>query len=79
MVSRVGLFGLPTDPSVLVQYINRSGGNERPIDVAEFADIPSPVKLSSNGYAYDGPSYNAGTLMFSANSNQENASTVCRF
>lgn len=55
-------FGLPTDPSILLQYINRSGGGERPIDVAEFADIPSPVKFSSNGYAYDGPPYNAGTL-----------------
>ncbi len=27
----------------------------------ELSDIPSPVKLSSNGYAYDGPPYNAGS------------------
>ncbi len=26
----------------------------------ELNDIPSPVKVSSNGYAYDGPPYNAG-------------------
>ncbi|MCA9113424.1 MAG: serine protease, partial [Planctomycetaceae bacterium] len=25
------------------------------------SDIPSPVKVSSNGYAYDGPPYNAGS------------------
>lgn len=54
-------FGLPTDPAVLVQRILRDGDQETATDVAEFSDIPSPVKVSSNGYAYDGPPYNAGT------------------
>lgn len=54
-------FGLPTDPSILVQHVSRSGDVEKLTDVAEFSDIPSPVKVSSNGYAYDGPPYNAGS------------------
>lgn len=54
-------FGLPTDPAILVQHIAREGDGEKLTDVAEFSDIPSPVKVSSNGYAYDGPPYNAGT------------------
>ena len=54
-------FGLPTDPAILVQQVVRNGDVEKLIDVAEFSDIPSPVKVSSNGYAYDGPPYNAGT------------------
>lgn len=54
-------FGLPTDPSILVQHVARTGDTEKSTDVAEFSDIPSPVKVSSNGYAYDGPPYNAGT------------------
>ena len=54
-------FGLPTDPSILVQHVVRTGDSEKATDVAEFSDIPSPVKLSSNGYAYDGPPYNAGS------------------
>ena len=54
-------FGLPTDPSILVQHVARTGDTEKLTDVAEFSDIPSPVKLSSNGYAYDGPPYNAGS------------------
>jgi hypothetical protein len=54
-------FGLPTDPAILVQHVSRTGDVEKLIDVAEFSDIPSPVKVSSNGYAYDGPPYNAGT------------------
>src|SRR5690606_1391974 len=53
--------GLPTDPSILVQHVAKSGDEEKLTDVAEFADIPSPVKVSSNGYAYDGPPYNAGS------------------
>ncbi|MBI3866672.1 MAG: serine protease [Planctomycetia bacterium] len=52
---------LPTDPSILVQHVARTGDAEKLTDVAEFSDIPSPVKVSSNGYAYDGPPYNAGT------------------
>ena len=53
--------GLPTDPSVIVQQVVGSGADETVTDVAEFQDIPSPVKVSSNGYAYDGPPYNAGS------------------
>lgn len=54
-------FGLPTDPSVLVQHVAKTPEGEKLTDVAEFSDIPSPVKVSSNGYAYDGPPYNAGS------------------
>ena len=54
-------FGLPTDPAILVQYVSGSGDTEKLSDVAEFSDIPSPVKVSSNGYAYDGPPYDAGS------------------
>lgn len=54
-------FGLPTDPAILVQHVAGSGSDEKLTDVAEFSDIPSPVKVSSNGYAYDGPPYNAGS------------------
>lgn len=54
-------FGLPTDPTILVQHVARTVQGEKLTDVAEFNDIPSPVRVSSNGYAYDGPPYNAGT------------------
>lgn len=50
--------GLPTDPAILVQHVAKDG---KLTDVLELSDIPSPVKVSSNGYAYDGPPYNAGT------------------
>lgn len=53
--------GLATDPSIIVQHVDRSGGEEKLTDVAELSDIASPVKVSSNGYAYDGPPYNAGS------------------
>ncbi|MBN9520209.1 serine protease [bacterium] len=55
--------GLPTDPAVLVQRVvkGEKGAPDTLTDVLELADIPSPVKVSSNGYAYDGPPYNAGT------------------
>ena len=53
--------GLPTDPAVLVQQVTRTADGEKVVDVAEFSDIPSPVKVSSNGYAYDGPPFNPGT------------------
>lgn len=49
--------GLPTDPAVVIQRVN---GTEL-VDVLELSDIPSPVKVSSNGYAYDGPPYNPGS------------------
>ena len=54
-------FGLPTDPAILVQHVSGAGEQEKLTDVAELSDIPSPVKISSNGYAYDGPPYNAGS------------------
>jgi len=54
-------FGLPTDPAVLIQQVRREGNAETLVDLVEFSDIPSPVKVSSNGYAYDGPPYNAGS------------------
>lgn len=54
-------FGLPTDPAIVVQHVAGSGDQESLTDVAELNDIPSPIKISSNGYAYDGPPYNAGS------------------
>ena len=53
--------GLPTDPAVVVQHVTGAGESETLTDVAELSDIPSPVKVSSNGYAYDGPPYDAGS------------------
>ena len=54
--------GLPTDPAILVQrVISEKGSPEKLVDILELSDIPSPVKVSSNGYAYDGPPYNAGS------------------
>ncbi|HET6881527.1 MAG TPA: serine protease [Pirellulales bacterium] len=54
-------FGLPTDPNVVVQHVANPGEQEMLTDVAEFTDIPSPVKVSSTNYAYDGTPYNAGS------------------
>jgi hypothetical protein len=56
--------GRPTDPAAIVQRVTRNGDVESLVDVAEFVDIASPVKVSSNGYAYDGPPYDAGTSDF---------------
>lgn len=53
--------GRPTDPSVLVQRIVGEGNEATFEDVAELNDIPNPVKVSSNAYAYDGPPYHAGS------------------
>ena len=53
--------GCPTDPAVIVQKITGSGADEVATDVAQLSDIPSPVKVSSYGYSYDGPPYNAGS------------------
>jgi len=55
--------GHPTDPTVLVQRVVKGGAGQpdQYVDIAELTDVPSPVKVSSNGYAYDGPPYNAGT------------------
>lgn len=55
--------GLRTDPAILVQQVIKGdkGSPDKLTDVLELSDIPSPVKVSSNGYAYDGPPYNAGS------------------
>ncbi len=54
-------FGLPTDPSILVQHVRMENGQEVLTDVVEMTDIASPVKVSSNAYAYDGPPFNGGS------------------
>lgn len=53
--------GLNTDPFVLVQQVKKTGDKETLTDVAELNDIISPMKISTNGYSYDGPPYNAGS------------------
>lgn len=53
--------GRPTDPSIVVQRVTGDPGSEVLTDVAELTDIPSPMKPSSNGYAYDGPPYDGGS------------------
>ncbi|MDA1232845.1 MAG: serine protease, partial [Planctomycetota bacterium] len=53
--------GRPTDPSVIVQRVTGDGAEQKLIDVAEFTDIASPMKPSSNGYAYDGPPFDGGS------------------
>ncbi|MCA9076900.1 MAG: PPC domain-containing protein [Planctomycetaceae bacterium] len=53
--------GRETDPSIVVQHVSRDGETEKLTDVVELTDIASPVKVSSNGYSYDGPPYNAGS------------------
>ncbi|MEZ6059508.1 MAG: PPC domain-containing protein [Planctomycetaceae bacterium] len=53
--------GRNTDPSIVVQHVGEDETGEKLTDIAELTDIPSPVKVSSNGYAYDGPPYNAGS------------------
>lgn len=53
--------GRPTDPSIVVQHVSNSGGEEKITDLIELSDIESPIKVSSNGYSYDGPPYNAGS------------------
>ncbi len=53
--------GLNTDPFVLVQQVKKNGDKETLTDVAELNDIAPPMKVSSNGYSYDGPPYDAGS------------------
>ncbi len=55
--------GNATDPSILVQHVTRGekGAPDKLNDVLELVDIISPVKVSSNGYAYDGPPFNPGS------------------
>jgi hypothetical protein len=56
--------GRPTDPAALVQRVVNGPQGEQLVDVLELTDISSPVRVSSNGYAYDGPPYNAGSSDF---------------
>ncbi|WP_417382525.1 serine protease [Gimesia sp.] len=53
--------GRPTDPSIVVQHVSGSGSEVKITDLVELSDIPSPVRVSSNGYSYNGPPYNAGS------------------
>ncbi len=51
--------GRPTDPTVLVQMLKPN--TQDWMDVVELNDIASPMKPSSNGYAYDGPPFDGGS------------------
>ena len=51
--------GRPTDPSIVVQM--EKADQSEWSDVAELNDIASPMKPSSNGYAYDGPPFDGGS------------------
>jgi hypothetical protein len=53
--------GLNTDPFVLVQQVKKVADKETLTDVAELYDIAPPMKVTSNGYSYDGPPYDAGS------------------
>ena len=53
--------GRPTDPTILVQRLVESADQKDWVDVTTVTDIPSPIKISSNFYSYDGPPYNAGS------------------
>lgn len=53
--------GLPTDPFVFVQGVVEKDGEKTLVDVAELYDIASPLKISTNGYSYDGPPYDIGS------------------
>lgn len=53
--------GRPTDVAVLVQRVTSDGEQLGYEDVLELNDIASPIKVSTNHYAYDGPPYNAGS------------------
>ncbi|MCG6156566.1 serine protease [Rubinisphaera margarita] len=53
--------GLSTDPSIVVQRVEGTGEEEKLTDVLQLTDLPSPIKVSSNGYAFDGPCYNTGS------------------
>ena len=53
--------GHPTDPVVVVQQVVEKDGAKAFKDLVEIEDIASPVKVSTNRYAYDGPPYNVGS------------------
>lgn len=54
--------GAPTGPAGLVQRRITTDSGEAWQDVLELKDIASPMKVSSNHYAYDGPPYNGGSM-----------------
>jgi hypothetical protein len=54
-------FGLNTDPSILIQLGKGEGDARQWQDILELNDIVSPVRPSSNGYAYDGPPFDGGS------------------
>lgn len=56
--------GRPTDPTAVIQQVSPAGASETTVDLTELTDIPSPMKPSSNGYAYDGPPYDGGSADF---------------
>lgn len=53
--------GAPTDVTAVVQRVGGPGAGGQAEDVAELNDIPSPLRPSTNHYAYDGPPYDAGS------------------
>ena len=46
----------------MVQHVSGEPAEWKLTDVAEFDDIASPIKPSSNTYSYDGPPYDGGSL-----------------
>jgi hypothetical protein len=58
---RSGL-GRQTDPFVLVQRVAKNGEKLRPSPTwPSFMTLLVPVKVSTNGYSYDGPPYDVGS------------------
>jgi len=53
--------GAPTAPSAAIMQVAQGEGGERLVDVLQLAEIPAPIKPSSNFYSYDGPPYDAGS------------------
>jgi hypothetical protein len=53
--------GRPTDPSLVAQQLQGQDAEQKWVDLTELNDIASPVKVSSNGYAYDGPPFDGGS------------------
>ncbi len=56
--------GCSTDPAAIIQRVEAvadAASAPKLTDVIELNDIASPVKVSSNGYAYDGPPFNGGS------------------
>jgi len=53
--------GLNTDPAIVIQQSKMEGTEQKWVDLLELNDIASPVKPSSNGYAYDGPPFDGGS------------------